>query len=272
MSSAKACCQPKNTSEQEYNEFLLGNAPEGLNVKESQGREGMVYLSSTAECLELRQDVHQFGLAGKIWHSLDPAPPIPRSCFLDCIEPMERPYRIIELGAGTGYVGIALANMLRKECEVYITDLLQVLPLITENVSARHQAAAAHVRVERLHWGNKGDAQKLLQDGPFDVVIASDCVYFPELFPLLQDTLLDICSPQTRVVIGYKCRSLEKEVGFWQDYFGRYFEYEPVRKKDAGLFGEEDQMFVFVGSRRPCNEVKAADDTFTTILFCSMDI
>ena len=193
--------------------------------------------------------------------------------------------------------------MLRKPCEVIITDLEQILPLIQDNVDAHYEPIvdgdSATVRVKRLHWGNSKHTANILQDGPIDLVIISDCVYFPELFDILTTTLVEICtSSETKIVIGYKCRSLEKESGFWQDYFGRYFEYEPIRKLEpeeriddddnddkedeeedgtkekelvpGGLLGEEEQVYVFMGNRRPGGSVKAADDTFTTIMFCNM--
>lgn len=196
----------------------------------------------------------------------------------------------MELGAGTGYVGIALAHHLKYPAEIHITDLEQVVPLIQENVHQFYQPKdedACQVFVDRLHWGNAEDAARLLGGGRFDLIIISDCVYFPELFGILLETLLAVCDAETQVVIGYKCRSLEKEVGFWQDYFGRYFEYEPIRhiekvaeeqedgrvieKEEIGDFlGAEEQLFVFVAKKRPENQVKTADDTFTTLLFCSM--
>lgn len=149
-----------------------------------------------------------------------------------------------------------------------------MVPLIKENVSAYcvPENTAAEIIVDRLHWGNSTDAKRVLSGGAFDLVVVSDCVYFPELFGMLLDTLLEVCDGGTRVVIGYKCRSLEKEVGFWQDYFGRYFTYEPVRNQSGGFLGAEEHLFVFVGTKRPENQVRAADDTFTTLLFCSMGI
>lgn len=220
---------------------------------------------------------------GDTQSTLEPNYVVPREYYYTSNESDRsdlKPFRILELGAGTGYVGIALAKLLRRPCQVYITDLEQVVPLIQENVELSDiPRDAAEVIVERLHWGNKGDAERLLKGGRFDLVVVSDCVYFPELFGMLQSTLLDVCDMSTRVVIGYKCRSLEKEVGFWQDYFGRYFEYEPVRRVEKNgelgdLLGAEEQLFVFLGRRRPESNsvVKTADDTFTTLLFCSMGI
>ncbi|KAI8637318.1 putative methyltransferase-domain-containing protein [Parasitella parasitica] len=291
-------------------DFKIGNFPEWLNVTASEG--APAYLDTCS--LELKQDVDQFGLAGKIWQSaymlqtlfspdtrstIEPSNPIPKAYYNkptlsdDTGDQVEKPFRILELGAGTGYVGIALARQLRKPAQVYITDIMQVVPLIQENVKLHispndDDGSAAEVIVDRLHWGNREDAKRLVDQGRFDLVVVSDCVYFPELFGMLLDTLLDVCDACTRVVIGYKCRSLEKELGFWQDYFGRYFEYEPVRKlvscrerdeegntvekQEIGAFlGAEDQLFVFIGTKRKEHQVKTADDTFTTLLFCSME-
>lgn len=44
-------------------DFEIGNLPEGLNVTASEGAPGYLNTSS----LELKQDIGQFGLAGKIW-------------------------------------------------------------------------------------------------------------------------------------------------------------------------------------------------------------
>lgn len=186
-------------------------------------------------------------------------------------------FRILELGAGTGYVGIAMAQHLKPSCQVYITDLEQVVPLIQQNVDTYSTNQGAEIKVDRLHWGNKQDVKRVLSNQEkFDLVVVSDCVYFPELFGMLLETLLDVCDVTTHVVIGYKCRSLEKEVGFWQDYFGRYFEYEPVRSVVKQLnqdqfLGAEENLFVFHGKKRSVDQIiKPADDTFTTLLFCSM--
>lgn len=156
---------------------------------------------------------------------IEPGNPIPEAYYKDNTTTVDasssddssdhtiKPFRILELGAGTGYVGIALAQQLRRPVQLYITDLEQVVPLIQENVNLHYtnnDDNAAEIIVDRLHWGNHQDAKKLVDQGRFDLVIVSDCVYFPELFGMLLDTLLDVCDASTQVVIGYKCRSLEK--------------------------------------------------------------
>ncbi|KAJ2964297.1 hypothetical protein NQZ79_g851 [Umbelopsis isabellina] len=302
--------------------FRIGNLPDDLNVKASDGPPA-AFKGSGQEELVLHQDVDQFGLAGKIWHryvkqcqqalqykdihhfksayaldiffseanqsNMEPVNPIPVEYYSG---KATQPYRILELGAGTGYVGIALARRLCPECKIYITDLEDVAPLIQQNVIAQKAALSALVSVQPLHWGDMEHGRRILAEGELDLIIVSDCVYFPELFELLTNTLLQICTMKTQVVIGYKSRSLEKEIGFWQDYFGRFFDYEPVRKvsqakienpadenKDSEdtealseIFGQEEELYIFIGQKRPENEYKKADDTFTTLLFCTMNI
>ena len=48
-------------------DFLIGNRPEGLNVVASQGPPSA--WKGQLSHLSLKQDVEQFGLAGKIWQA-----------------------------------------------------------------------------------------------------------------------------------------------------------------------------------------------------------
>ncbi|RUS27117.1 putative methyltransferase-domain-containing protein [Jimgerdemannia flammicorona] len=319
------------------------NKPVDLNILPSNGAPQLFRThAANADTANFHQDVTNFGLAGKVWDrcarmnediesayaldvyfsnsndsTLTPANPIPSYCYIDILADTliteAKPYRILELGSGTGYVGIALANRLRGNCQVYVTDLEDVLPLIRRNVElncikAIGQASGnrennpteegnldcAEIIVKKLHWGESSHATELLQycGCDFDLVIVSDCVYFPELFSPLRDTLLHVCSAETVLVVGYKQRSLPKEIEFWQDYFGPYFEYEPVRfrtdavpnqsnvedlknedEENIGLFGAEEGIYVWYARKRKEGDMKkGADATFTTLLFCQMRI
>ncbi|KAK3820197.1 MAG: putative methyltransferase-domain-containing protein [Benniella sp.] len=243
------------------------------------------------------------------------------------------PIRILEVGAGTGYVGIALAKRLQPNCTLILTDLEEVVPLMEKNVAqhlpnnnnnqdwadkvapvATSASAAvdaspeqkmttvttmrqcAHVLVEPLAWGNSDHATKILAAGKIEYIIASDLVYFPELYPPLLATLREITVVgETKVIFGYRERAPWKETPFWEE-FGRYFEIKVVRiekhkgknvdhdqGRDQGqdrdqeedededpisVFGcdGEDRMYVFVCTKRRDEDIlEGADDTLATL-------
>ena len=95
--------------------------------------------------------------------------------------------RVVELGAGTGLVGIALAasNVLPKECDLVLTDLPFVLPLIEENIQVNRLGKVC--RTCALPWGDPS-ACAALGFKP-DVIVMSDVVYDKSLYGILVETL-----------------------------------------------------------------------------------
>jgi 2-polyprenyl-3-methyl-5-hydroxy-6-metoxy-1,4-benzoquinol methylase len=95
--------------------------------------------------------------------------------------------RVLELGAGTGMVGIASAFL---GAHVTITDLPHVLPNLLFNATANEESLRATglggcVCVKALRWGEEKDARDVGHRN-FDLVLASDVVYHENLFdPLL---------------------------------------------------------------------------------------
>ncbi|KAH9300105.1 hypothetical protein KI387_011688, partial [Taxus chinensis] len=94
--------------------------------------------------------------------------------------------RVLELGAGTGMVGIAAALL---GAHVAITDLPHVLPNLEFNASANEESLQAtkqggSMSVKALRWGEEEDVVKVGHN--FDLILASDVVYHENLFdPLL---------------------------------------------------------------------------------------
>ncbi|KAI0028306.1 putative methyltransferase-domain-containing protein [Vararia minispora EC-137] len=110
--------------------------------------------------------------------------------------------RILELGSGTGLVGI-LAGALGAD--VWITDQAPLVPTMHRN-SELNAPLAPSVRVAELNWG-----EPIPPDLPptFDLVLAADCVYFEPAFPLLVQTLRDLLPPaqrETEALFCYKKR------------------------------------------------------------------
>ncbi|KAF4383340.1 hypothetical protein F8388_009371 [Cannabis sativa] len=100
------------------------------------------------------------------------------------------PLTILELGSGTGLLGIAAAVTLGAN--VTVTDLPHVIPNLQFNVDANAEALAVNggtVKVASLSWGEAGDVELIGRE--FDVIIGSDVVYHDHLYePLLQTLYL----------------------------------------------------------------------------------
>ena len=121
--------------------------------------------------------------------------------------------RVLELGAGTGIVGLAAAAL--GAASVCATDLASQLPLLRRNVAANGVAPSCNVEVEELCWSeNWQHAYPRLAEraaaGAFDWVVASDCVYgtaSARPFAALVLALLR-ASPVTLLLLAYESRPL----------------------------------------------------------------
>ncbi|KAG7395443.1 hypothetical protein PHYBOEH_003734 [Phytophthora boehmeriae] len=119
--------------------------------------------------------------------------------------------RVVELGSGTGLVGISAALLGARE--VILTDLAYVVDNLAANVAETLRLAASvdrpvecKVSTRVLDWFNP---PKDL--GDIDFLLASDVVWVEELIPpLVQtfDTLIRHSSVVTRVLMSYQKRSI----------------------------------------------------------------
>ncbi|XP_025900871.1 EEF1A lysine methyltransferase 3 [Nothoprocta perdicaria] len=134
---------------------------------------------------------------------------------------------VIELGAGTGIVGI-LAALLGGD--VTITDLPVALEQIRENVRRNVPAARApRPRVRALSWGLDHDA---FPRGAYDVVLGADIVYVPETFPRLVATLRHLAGPRTVALLSSKMRRELGAAFFFETLLPRHFRVELLRRHE----------------------------------------
>ena len=143
------------------------------------------------------------------------------------VEHLEPGRRILELGAGTGIVGLTAAAVGGAQ-SVVLTDQPDMVPLLEQNIASNNLRATA--RAAPLLWGcDRDEAMEALngvearggdpassssssiQQSPiFDVVCGSDILYSPENFPLLFETLCQVCTPSTtEVLLAYPRRFTE---------------------------------------------------------------
>ncbi|KAJ7122745.1 putative methyltransferase-domain-containing protein [Mycena epipterygia] len=104
---------------------------------------------------------------------------------------------VLELGSGTGLVGLCAAMLGGNVC---LTDQAPLLNIMRENVTLNK--LSPFCLVAELNWGELIPPEILRPD----VILAADCVYFEPAFPLLVQTLCDLVGADTEVLFCYKKR------------------------------------------------------------------
>jgi predicted nicotinamide N-methyase len=139
--------------------------------------------------------IPSLGLTFQLWPSATtllrflPASPhlLPRSPSPHC------PLSILELGSGTGAAGLALAAAL--PAHTVLSDLPTALANLLHNASLNASlldSRGGSVSVVSLPWGDAAAMEAVVAPAPasgFDLVVASDVVYYETLVDPLMETL-----------------------------------------------------------------------------------
>lgn len=163
--------------------------------------------------------------------------------------------RILELGAGTGLLGIGCDLLLQRasssaEHTVFVTDVGEAVPLMEQNVQLN---GASRTTAAELVWGRTD----VLQFGaPLDVVIMAEVAYIKENFSDLAATLASLCGPKTVVIHGYRLREACGSPLFFDELTKFGFVHEELeRTADATIFQhhppQKAQIVRDVGEQMP---------------------
>ncbi|KAL8905585.1 MAG: hypothetical protein Q9207_002535 [Kuettlingeria erythrocarpa] len=105
----------------------------------------------------------------------------------------------LELGAGSGLVGLALSLHLLRPSHIHLTDLPTIVPLLSHNIALNSPATPTTADI--LEWGGCAPRGFLP-----DILLAADCVYFEPAFPLLLQTMQELMRPETVCYFCFKKR------------------------------------------------------------------
>lgn len=120
-----------------------------------------------------------------------------------------RDKKVIDIGSGTGVIGIAVALLTTgiSGAHVTLTDRAPLLDLMRYNAFELNKIAPARLAVKELEWGNplpksEGTPEK------FDIILLSDVVTkaYKESYPGLIKTLQDLSTPNSRIILAYELR------------------------------------------------------------------
>ena len=121
---------------------------------------------------------------------------------------------VLEIGAGGGLVGLAIASgcFNSDDRKVIITDQIPMRSLMQKNIALN--GLEERVVAEVYDWGSPMPAAISSQlesavetaDKHPDILVAADCVYFEPAFPLLLRTLTDLIGASTVCYFCFKRR------------------------------------------------------------------
>jgi protein N-lysine methyltransferase METTL21A len=145
---------------------------------------------------------------------------------------------VIELGAGGGLVGLAVALGCKIDSRILLTDQQPMLSLMQQNISLN--ALDSQVRAEVFDWGSKPPPTFPTRSGHPDIVLAADCVYFEPTFPLLLSTLKDLLGPETICYFCFKKRR-KADLRFIRDMTKTFdvceiIEHQAQQDRKQGIF------------------------------------
>ncbi|NXN82099.1 MT21A methyltransferase, partial [Bombycilla garrulus] len=192
--------------------------------------------------IRLQQDWRRLGVAAVVW---DAAVVLCAYLEMEGIDLRDR--SVIELGAGTGLLGIVVTLLGTKEpaevrafystccARVTITDRAAALEFLESNVQANlPPELRPRAVVKELTWGKDLDN---FPPGAFDFVLGADIVYLEETFAELLETLEHLCSERTVILLSCRIR-YERDLQFLKMLRERFsvFEVHYDSSKDVHIY------------------------------------
>ncbi|XP_068101070.1 protein N-lysine methyltransferase METTL21A [Hyperolius riggenbachi] len=143
--------------------------------------------------IRIKQDWKELGVAAVVWDAA-----IVLCMYLETGINLQG-CSVIELGAGTGLVGIVSALL---GAEVTVTDREVALEFLKANVQDNIPKELQHkVSVKPLTWG-----RGLNDFSSFNVVLGADIIYLEETFQDLLKTMLHLSTEKTVILLSCRLR------------------------------------------------------------------
>ncbi|XP_028994343.1 protein-lysine methyltransferase METTL21D [Betta splendens] len=109
--------------------------------------------------------------------------------------------RVVELGAGTGVVGLMAATL---GAQVTVTDLEDLQPLLRVNIQENQALiSSGSIAAKVLKWGE--DVSEFLPPPHF--VLMADCIYYEQSIVPLVESLKLLSGPETCIICCYEQRT-----------------------------------------------------------------
>ncbi|KAJ5099967.1 hypothetical protein N7532_006968 [Penicillium argentinense] len=166
-----------------------------FNIPTSSGEDYTLTLhepSLTSDNLGMKTWVSSYLLSRRL-HKLLESPPelVPSGSTEPSTANTGKPLRALELGSGTGLVGLSFASLKGKAATIHLTDLPEIVPNLAHNAALNVELmnkTEATVTTGVLDWSITPNPLPTAEER-FDVILAADPLYSPLHPKLLVDTI-----------------------------------------------------------------------------------
>ncbi|SPO06708.1 related to putative N2,N2-dimethylguanosine tRNA methyltransferase [Cephalotrichum gorgonifer] len=148
--------------------------------------------------------------------------------------------RILELGAGGGLVGLAVARGCAIGAPLYITDQLEMFSLMEHNIALNNLEDKVKARI--LNWGEPLDEE--IRSFKPTAILAADCVYFEPAFPLLLRTLADLLELNSDATVYFCFKKRRRADQHFMAKAKKMFVITEAEDEDRSVFGR-DKVFLY---------------------------
>ncbi|KAJ1996190.1 Protein-lysine N-methyltransferase efm6 [Coemansia spiralis] len=151
---------------------------------------------------------------------------------------------VLELGSGTGLVGITLAR-LQPDCCVMLSDKEELLPLLERNIALN--GLQTNLSAICLDWCVPEHCSNVSFTP--DIILVSDGIWIKDLHKPLADTLARLSNTDTRVLLAYETRKFDEEAKFIALWSER-FRFRDIKPQEQHPVMQSEDIFLFDGSPR----------------------
>ena len=148
--------------------------------------------------------------------------------------------KMIELGSGSGLVGIQFAHACPGS-QAVLTDLTMATDIMAQNAKRAQWSKHYHIECCGLDWAE--DLPKSFSDDRFDLILVSDCTYNTDSIPNLVKTIASLFkhSPRALLVIATKVRHDSEAI------FHNYLKKAGIIQKDHQSYPIPDRQRIHFG-------------------------
>ncbi|KAL1524024.1 hypothetical protein AB1Y20_018938 [Prymnesium parvum] len=165
--------------------------------------------------------------------------------------------RCLEVGAGCGLLGVALAH---AGGDVTLTETADAMRNLEWNVEHNPlpPTCRGSVAARRLHWGDPADIQAAVSNGPFDLLLGTDVIYCASLVEPLLQTLQQCMHTHSTCWLCCQVRCPDSHEAMMR-LAPKYFRTVNTRDLSGFMYAEELECFL-LELRLPLNAVEKGVD------------